>query len=208
MVIDETGNRHGRLTVTGYAGHGSGRGSKWHCRCDCGKEITAFGKQLRVGHTRSCGCLVSDTTRERSTRHGCARDGQMGLEYRIWIGMWQRCSNPNDRRYRVYGARGIKVCDRWRTYENFIEDMGVRPSKDLSIDRIDNDGHYEPGNCRWATDKEQARNKRNTIIIEHLGEKKTVPEWSEITGVKECTIRERLRHGLSAEEALKPVGKK
>jgi hypothetical protein len=132
----------------------------WRTRCDCGAEFDAYGSNLRRGKTKSCGCLQKELLSDRRT-HGDSIKGRWATEYRIYAGMLQRCENTNTLAFKWYGARGIKVCDRWReSYENFLEDMGRRPTLAHSIDRINNDGNYEPGNCRWATIKQQAQNRR------------------------------------------------
>jgi hypothetical protein len=159
---DLTGMRFGRYVVLHRHGT-SWRPVKWVCRCDCGtvKPVGAIG--LKSGGSKSCGCLQKELLAKRSTgqRHTRTHGMNGTPEYRAWDSMLTRCNNPKSKPYPRYGGRGIKVCDRWRKFENFLADMGPRPSKDLSLDRIDNDGNYEPGNCRWATIKEQNNNKSN-----------------------------------------------
>lgn len=153
-VIDLTNNKFGRLTPTKFLG---GKGSKWECICECGNIINVEGGHLRKGHTRSCGCLLSDELSQRNYKHGLCKIYR--LEYKVWLQMRQRCNNSNDNRYCYYGARGIKVCERWNLFENFINDMGPRP-KGLTLERVDNNGHYEPDNCIWASWDQQSKNKR------------------------------------------------
>lgn len=164
-AIDLTGRRFERLVVLEPAGH---RGKKrlWRCACDCGGEIVTMGENLRENRarrTRSCGCLH----RDRITKHGHMGRGAASPTYRSWLSMIQRCTNPKVAGFDGYGGRGIRVCLRWRSFENFLADMGERPDG-RSIDRIDNDGDYERGNCRWATRSEQQRNKRRTAKMEAM----------------------------------------
>lgn len=131
----------------------------WQCRCDCGVEKVIRGYHLRNGHSRSCGCLQKEITRRRAT-HGHCKNRTETAEYRAWCSMRDRCYRPTQSSFKNYGARGIKVCDRWSSYEHFFADMGSKPSPKYSLDRINNDGDYEPSNCRWATRSVQSANQR------------------------------------------------
>lgn len=142
----------------------AGERKRFLCRCECGAEKVVDGPSLRIGATRSCGCLQSELVTERRTKHGdTSREGGRKIppEYTAWTSMKNRCTNPKCQRYKIYGGRGIKVCARWtESYEAFLADVGRRPGAGYSIDRIDTDGDYEPGNVRWATRSEQMLNRR------------------------------------------------
>src|SRR5438045_635072 len=140
------GLRFNRLVVTARADDLSLGNPRWHCQCDCGSETVAQGGALTTGRQKSCGCLQ----RETATKHGM----EGSLTYTTWAQMKARCLNPEHRSYALYGGRGITVSESWLKFENFFSDMGVKP-KGKSLDRIDNDGNYESGNCRWATLFEQ-----------------------------------------------------
>lgn len=167
----KNGDRFGRLVamsgeMTPRDAKGN-RKSHWLCKCDCGNESKVVTNNLKNGHTRSCGCLVGDTTREMRFVHGMSKRAERAAEYGVWSGINTRCFNKNSHSFHHYGGRGITVCDRWRnSFTAFLEDMGPRPSPQHSIDRWpNNDGNYEPGNCRWATRVEQVRNRRVSVIL-------------------------------------------
>lgn len=159
--LDLTNKIFGRLKVLGFAYILKGR-TFWSVKCKCETIKIIIGTKLTSGHTQSCGCFSRDKTIERSTTHkGCKLP-----EYQIWAGIKKRCSKDTLKPYPAYKGRGIKVSKRWNKFENFLEDMGARPSSKHSIERIDNNGNYTPDNCRWATPHEQSRNKRNTVFID------------------------------------------
>lgn len=160
--IDLVGARFGRLVVRGLSGR-RGRRATWLCACECGANRIATGRDLRSGHTRSCGCLKKELTRAINERHGHSRVGATTREYRAWQAMRWRVNPANAEKKSAYADRGIVVCARWQVFEAFLADMGPRPTTSgwWSIDRINNDGNYEPENCRWATAKQQRANRRD-----------------------------------------------
>jgi hypothetical protein len=157
MLIDLVGKEFGQLTVVALVGR-RGNNTYWQCQCHCGEQKTVRGSHLKSGGIKSCGCLRGHPT------HGEGSKGQETAEYSAWLGMRKRCQNSKCQDWPDYGGRGIKVCERWQIYTNFLADMGRRPSPKHSLDRIDNDGDYEPSNCRWATPKEQYENRRVKFI--------------------------------------------
>jgi hypothetical protein len=186
-----------------------GRKWKWRCRCACGSEVDVIGQNLVRGNTRSCGCFHSQRVKETFTTHGFCAEGPPKTEYRIWNCIQQRCQNPKNPNWPNYGGRGIRLCAQWQTFEGFFADVGPRPSPDLTLDRKDNNGDYEPGNVRWATQAEQIRNRRSSVIVEHAGEKLSVTEWGRRFGIEPKTLKNRLFHQkLSFEEATSRPGRK
>lgn len=203
--IEMAGRVCGSLSVLRLVGPvEKGKQARWLCLCECGKEHEVNGRDLRHGHTTSCGCKKAEKCAVANTTHGMAGRHNKAPEYRVWAEMIQRCENPTSNRYYSHGARGIKVCKRWRkSFVAFLEDMGRRPEKGLSLERRDNDGNYEPANCCWATKKQQQRNKRTTHWIEAYGERRPLPEWAELCGLKPGTLLARLKAGWDAEKAVK-----
>lgn len=188
---DLTGQRFGRLLVTGAAPPGAS-GPRWACACDCGQHKTVLQGSLRCGETRSCGCLRREVVRERMTKHGHASRDGITKTYRIWSSMVARCTIPSATGYDRYGAVGITVCNRWRDFESFLADMGECPHRH-EIDRFPNiGGNYEPGNCRWATRSEQMQNRSNAHWIAFNGENLSVTQWAARLGIHKSSLYERL----------------
>lgn len=182
---DMTGLVFHRLTVVGRLGT-SGREPLWDVLCECGTRSATTSSRLRGGITKSCGCLKRETAGASKVTHGATRGGAT-KEYATWARIITRCTNPNIRNWNRYGGRGISVCERWRSsFEAFLADMGPSPSRRHSIDRYpNNDGNYEPGNCRWATAEQQARNTSAARILVIDGRALSVVEWAESEG---CTV--------------------
>ena len=208
--LDLTGRRFGRLVVIGKGERRGARGRiAWVCRCDCGKLTSVMTHSLTSGATKSCGCYhrerASIRSRDAKTTHGKSHTRLYG----VWKSMKTRCSNKNCKEYKFYGARGISVCDDWKdSFESFYLwalDNGYdekAPRGEYTLDRIDVDGNYCPENCRWATIKEQANNRRSCTEYDIKGEKHTLSGWSEISGVSLATIEDRLHRGWPAERAI------
>lgn len=192
-VGDLTGVRCNRLVVIRYNGNG-----RWVCRCDCGNETRVRTYYLVRGKVTSCGCL--------NTKHGMFNT----TEYKTWANMLDRCYNTNCRHYKNYGGRGITVCDRWRDFKSFYEDMGDRPGKGYSLDRIDNSRGYEKSNCRWTTIDYQANNRRGNHMVTFNDETHTLSEWSRIVNIEFHVLFNRLSNmGWSVEKSFTtPVRKR
>jgi hypothetical protein len=197
-----SGRRFGRLiAVRPGTLPGVGR-VLYLCRCDCGTERIAIYCSLVNNLCKSCGCLKREASRRNAAKnrtHGLSRTP----EYGSWHAMVSRCSDPRDRQYPDYGGRGITVCERWQVGPlPFIEDMGLRPSRSHTLDRIDNDGNYEPSNCRWATKIEQQNNRRVCLFVTWMGETKTVTEWARDRGLNFTTLKYRLNSGWPVDDAM------
>ncbi len=196
MRLNLIGQKYERLTVVSFAGKDKSRASRWLCRCDCGNERIVEGSYLKRGHTKSCGCLQRQLVAERSTTHG----GCETLEYTSFKKAKARCTNPNAREFDHYGGRGIKFL--FDGFEEFLAEVGPRPGKEYSLDRINNEGNYEHGNVRWATQKNQNRNKRTNRYLTYQNETLCLVSWAEKLGLNHEAIRSRLRSGWSVEKAL------
>jgi hypothetical protein len=190
------GQQFGRLTVTGRAENSRTNHARWNCSCSCGGRTVAGGFELKSGHTRSCGCLRNETAAKRFRAHGMS-----GVrEYVSYCSAKSRCTNPNAVGFANYGGRGVQF--RYSSFEQFFADLGERP-EGMSLERIDNDGHYEPGNCRWATRLQQNNNQRRNRKVTAFGRTRTLAWWSRETGVPQLTIYKRLQAGWPPEKALK-----
>lgn len=203
--IDLTGQRFGRLTVIEFAGVKNKRYSYWKCRCDCGSVVTVYTYSLTSGKSQSCGCLHNEITAKISARHNL-RNTKI---YRAWRHMNHRCFNANDKNFSNYGGRGITVCDEWRTdfvaFYNYVSKLAHFDEKGYSLDRINNNGNYEPGNVRWATRSEQSNNRRNNIVVEYGGKEMTLTQAAELSGIKFGALQWRYKNGWRDEKLFQPV---
>lgn len=196
--VDLTDRVFGRLTVLERAPNRRSK-TMWRCRCLCGTVTDVGSSDLRGGSQKSCGCLRTERARNLVRKHGLSKTPL----YLVWVSLRQRCQNPANKGYANYGGRGIKVCAEWQDFDafrNWARANGYRAG--LSIDRIDNDGNYEPSNCRWTTATQQARNKRANRRIRFRGRSRTLGEWAEELGVPMDRLRWRLRVGWSVEDAF------
>lgn len=198
-MIDMTGRVVGRLTVTGF----EPAARKWQCTCACGQMVLASGGNLRKESVRSCGCLARQERIRNKETHGMSASA----EYRVFLTMRARCMNPKSKKFSDYGARGVEV--RFRDFAEFIAHIGPRPSPRHSVDRIRNDGHYEIGNVRWATSVEQRNNRRDSVLIEHMGIRDTLTGWGRRLGISGASMRNRVASGWPMEKVLShPVNHK
>lgn len=200
-LVDLTGQRFGRLTVIRRCGTAENLKPTWLCQCDCGNKKIVRGSDLKSGKQISCGCRRKEGTH---LIHGKTNE----RIHRIWANMKTRCTNANIKAYKDYGGRGITVCDEWlNSFESFYKwSIENGYSDNLTLDRIDADGNYCPENCRWATMKEQQRNRTNNRRITYNGETHTVADWSIITGIHRATINSRLKSGWTIEKTLTTKG--
>lgn len=191
-----------RLTVIDRC-QNHGKKVSYLCVCSCGKERQIAGVSLKNGVTKSCGCLSKELVAKRAVVLMTTHGGSSKPEYKVWQAMLLRCHKTTCKDFKRYGARGISVCERWRnSFENFIDDMGYRLAKNYSLDRIDNNGNYEPGNCRWTTPTIQGNNKRSNRILVFNGEAKTVAEWSRHLKMPIKMLYDRVSQGWVASDAL------
>ena len=161
------------------------------CACDCGREKVIFVDNLNSGYTTSCGCVRRQRIALALYKHGSCED----TEYWTWCSMKNRCFNPNEWHYHRYGGRGITICERWMTFANFLEDMGRRPTPTHTLERRDNNGNYEPSNCRWATPMEQANNRSTSRWVTVDGQTLTVAQWARKLGKPQQWLRGQLKRG-------------
>lgn len=194
-----TGCVFGRWSVVDYAGPGQ-VGATWLCKCLCGTDRVVNAGSLLAGTSTSCGCVSTEKLVGRNTTHGHNTKGQSPT-YRTWRAMLRRCNDPTHTSYSNYGGKGIKVCDEWKSFDRFLEDMGERP-EGKTLDRIDGDGFYSKDNCRWMDMQEQANNRVNNHHLQFQGKSLTIAEWARELGINVSTIRVRLLRGKSTEEAL------
>lgn len=205
MLIDLTGRRFGRLVVLGRAER-PGHMVYWNCICDCGKAHIAAGSYLKNGKIKSCGCLHDEKSAIRAKMQFTKHADSGSRLYRIWKSMRTRCNNKKSKSYPDYGGRGVAICPEWNDYAAFQKWAISAGYKDeLTIDRIDVNGNYCPENCRWVTWFAQSNNKRTTAYITVNGVRRSIKEWSNLTGINYRTLRTRLHAGWSESEILHPV---
>lgn len=192
----KAGERYGSWTVLSFAFHKEKHNQSYYlCRCDCGYESTVLANRLRYGLSTRCRCCAPKT-------HGCSKGGPHLAEFRIWNSMRARCGNPNHTSWKRYGGRGIRVCERWLDFPNFLADMGPRPGPAYSLDRVDNDGNYEKSNVVWATKRQQGNNRGDCHFLEFEGESLTIAEWARRKGINPITLAARIYAGWSVERAI------
>ena len=203
--IDLTGQRFGRLVIIerGENWHNSTQ-ARWRYRCDCGSYGIASRASLRLGTSRSCGCLREEHRLQSIITHGQTVGNKRSPTYRSWRGMIERCTKEWHHKYHLYGAIGVRVCERWMDFANFLADMGERPAG-LTIDRFpDKSGNYEPGNCRWATIDQQNNNRKNNLMVMYLGVEMTIADASRAAGsvIDVRNAWKRVTRGWSVERAI------
>ena len=202
-LVDLTGKHFGRLTVIERADDRNGV-TAWLCKCDCGNETVAYAHHLKCGDTKSCGCLFEELNHKTAVKHGMSEDPL----YNRFTKIVSRCESPTNPEYKNYGGRGISVCEEWRrNFKAFYEwSMQNGYREDLTIDRIDVNGNYEPNNCRWVDRVAQANNTRSNHFIEYNGERKTIAEWGRKLGISYSTLWGRLKkHKWSMDGAIKDL---
>jgi hypothetical protein len=200
---DLSGERFGRLLVLQRDGCNKHGQIKWWCECDCGTKKHVVGAQLRSGMTQSCGCIKREAIAKVNYKHGM-KDTPI---HRIWWSMMQRCHDKNSHAYARYGGRGINVCVKWQEFSAFYADMGNKPDN-MSLERIDNNGDYEPSNVKWATATEQANNRRSNKFIEFDNKRLTIAQWASFAGIKTSLLWARLKRGIPMHEALQNIDRR
>ena len=199
---DETGNVYGRLTVLEFSHIEKNSKAYWRCKCECGNETVICGYSLRRGYTKSCGC-DSCIKKIHGMRHNKI--------YSIWCGIKKRCLNPKSNFYKDYGGRGISICEEWRddfqAFYDYVSKLEHFGEEGYTLDRINNNGNYEPNNLRWADIKTQCRNRRNNIFVDYQDNKISLVELSELCGIPYKTLHFRYKHGDSGERLIRPVKK-
>lgn len=201
-ALDLTGKSFGRYVVLLREKNTPNGRTRWLCRCSCGTEKIVVGSDLTSGHTKSCGCLNLENVRKMHVKHGKTRT----KVYNTWLNMKRRCYDKTNIGFRLYGERGISVCERWlESFENFYADMGDPPSSKHSLDRQNNNGNYEPNNCKWVTGSEQNNNTRVNRLITFNGQTKTVAQWAEHAGIKMATMHVRFNRWSISDAINKPL---
>jgi len=200
VAIDLTGKKFGRLTILSRSENSKQGQAMWLCLCDCGNKHTVKSIILRRGISKSCGCLEIESRHTNHRTHGHTSKGTSPT-FHSWSGMMNRCTNETHISFHRYGGRGITVTPRWHNFQNFLDDMGVKP-KGLSLDRINNSLPYSHENCRWATATQQARNKTTNHLLTHNEETKCLQEWANMLGISSSSLSCRLNSGWSLHDAL------
>jgi len=197
--INLTGQTFGRLVVLERANNAKGQHTQWKCLCACGNIVIVSSANLKVGNTKSCGCLRKEVSSQKSFVHGMHKSP----EYRTWERMKERCCNTNRPAYKYYGGRGISIYPKWKdSFIAFFNYIGPKPPGNYSIDRINTNGNYEPGNVRWATPKEQANNSRRNHLITINAHTLNIQQWADFVGIKPLIICTRIHRGWPPEKAI------
>ena len=209
-AIDLCGQRFGRLVVQKRVESDKKEKAKWLCVCDCGNEKETYSSYLKTGDTKSCGCLEKEAKKTNTFKHGLTANRKQHPLYRKWASIKERCTNPNYKFWNRYGGRGISMCEEWiNDPQAFYAFMGDKPFPDAEVDRIDNNGNYEPSNVRWATRKENCRNTSDRKEYLYDGVLRSIPEWAEEWSMTIASIRARIRRGWTKEAILNtPILKK
>jgi hypothetical protein len=202
--VIQLGERYGRLTILEQVANDPSGGRQWRCRCDCGAIRIVRTGNLRNGHTQSCGCASAEHSAARHLKHGHARHWRVSVEFTAWAAMLDRCRNTNAPAFKDYGGRGIQVDPAWQeSFAAFLAHIGPRPSTKHSLDRIDNNGNYEPGNVRWALKRTQNRNQRSNRQITYNGRTQSLAAWTDELGLRYRAVYQRLHRGATVEHAFR-----